>query len=145
MKKKLLTLLLLACQTIAYADGSALLITLKSGNQAAYIFADKPVVTFSETAMNISVANATTEYQRADISNFTFVDASEVASIEEVSDNKTVFEYTSGVVRAIGATIEVYSLNGMLLKRGSSSVSLADQPVGVYVVKMGKQVIKVKK
>ena len=145
MKKKLLTLLLLASQTLVYAEGSALLITLKGGSQAAYIFSDKPVVTFTETAMSVKVADASTDYQRADISNFKFVDASEVAAIDQISEGSTLFEYTDGKISAAGAPIQVYSLSGHLQKSGSSSVSLADQPAGVYIVRMGKQVIKVRK
>jgi hypothetical protein len=145
MRKKILTLLLLVCQTLAFANGSALLITLKDGRKAGYILSEKPSVTLGDSRMIIKVKDASTEYNVADVSTFTFIDASEYTGIEQLSQGSTKFEYRNGTIKAEGATIQVFTLDGKQLKNGVSTVSLSGQPNGVYVVKMNNQVIKIKK
>ena len=145
MKKIIFTLLLLICQTLAFANGSALLVTLKDGKKAGYILSEKPSVTFAGSKMIIKVNDASTEYNVADVSTFTFVDESEISGIDQLSQGSTKFEYRNGTVKAEGATIQVFTLDGKQLKSGVSTVSLIGQPNGVYVVKMNNQVIKIKK
>lgn len=145
MRKQFLTLLLLAGQLAAFADGSALLITMKNGNTAGYVLSDKPTVTFGDGTLIVKAKEVSTEYQRADISKFSFVDAGEISGIQALPQGSTVFDYRNGILRAEGSTIQVYTLDGKLVNSGSNTISLTEQPAGVYVVKMGKQVIKVKR
>ncbi len=145
MKKKILTLLLLTCQTLAFADGSALLITLKDGSKAGYILSQKPTVTFADSKLNVKVDDASTAYNVADVNTFTFVDEKEITAIQELSQGSSLFEYRNGTIRAEGASIQVYSLDGKLVKNGESTVSLTNYPNGVYIVKMNNQIIKIRK
>lgn len=145
MKKKILTLLLLACQMLAFADGSALLITFKDGKKAGYILSQKPTVTFADSKLNIKVDDASTEYNVADVNTFTFVDEKEITGIEEIAKGNSLFEYRNGRIHAEGASIQVYSLDGKQLTHGETTVSLANYPNGVYVIKMNNQVIKIRK
>lgn len=144
MRKTILTLLLFVCQLMAFADNSALLITLKDGSKAGYILSQKPSVTFGESTLSITVADAATEYNIQDVNTFTFVDAEEVAAIQKLTDGSTLFEYRNGVVRSNG-TIQVYTLDGKLLQQGTSTLSLNGQPSGMYIVKTNNKAIKVKK
>jgi len=145
MKKQILTLLLLTCQLLAFADGNALLVTLKDGKQAGYVLSAKPTVTFSGTVLNIKVGDASTAYDLADVNTFTFVDEKKLTSIEAMPMGSSLFEYRNGIIRSAGADIQVFTLDGKLLKNGESTLSLAGYPKGVYIVKMNHQVIKIRK
>ena len=145
MKKKILTLLLIACQTLAFAEGSALLVTKKDGSKLGYLLSEKPVVSFSGTALTIKTTEVSTDIERADISTFTFVPENEVTTIKQVSKDNSVFEYRGGTFRADGATIQVYTVGGRLVKSAVGSVSLSNEPGGVYIVKANNQVIKINK
>lgn len=137
--------MLIVGQTLAWAEGSALLITFKDGRTAAYVLSQKPTLTFGDATLNIATEDASTEYQRADISKFGFVDADEVSGIGQLTQGSTQFEYRNGVIRATGGSVQVYSLNGQLLTSGGSTVQVSTLPAGVYVVKMNNQTIKIKR
>ena len=145
MKKKMLTLLLLAGPMLAWAEGSALLVTLKDGSQTGYILSQKPQVTFSGTALSITTAEVSTDYERADIYSFTFVPESQLTSIRRQSEQNSVIEYRDGTVRAQSRAIEVYNAAGCLVGRAAGSISLESMPGGVYIVRANRQVLKINK
>ena len=145
MKKTLLSLLILLGSMPVWAEGSALRILLTNGETAYYILSEKPTITFGETTMQVKANNATTEYQRAEVENFTFVDKNTLASIDELAEGATAFQYQDNTIQVAGAPIEVYNGAGKLVKQGIGTVSLNDQPQGTYVVKMKQQTIKVLK
>ena len=145
MKKVIITLLLVVCHTLTYAEGSALLITKNDGSKMGYILSEKPVVTFGATAINIKTADANADVERADIKSITFVPESEVTAIYQLSKDNQVFEYRGGIVNVPGAVIQVYTLDGRMLKSGHSTLSLSDEPSGVYIIKANHQTIKINK
>ncbi len=145
MKKQILILLMLVCQTLAFAEGNALLITLKDGKKAGYLLSQKPTVTFNDAQLNIKTGDAATAYDLAEVNTFTFVDESEITSIEALPAGSSLFEYRNGTIHAEGARIQVFTLDGKQLTDSESSVSLTNYPSGVYIVKMNNQVIKVRK
>ena len=130
----------LACQTLAFADGSALLITFTDGTTASYVLSEKPRVTFGQGTLLITSAGASAEYERATISRFTFVDAAELG-IGSLTEGSVAFEY----VRLAGAPIEVFTTGGTLIVRGTDSVSLSGLPSGIYVVRSGRHTVKIVK
>ena len=125
----------LACQTLAFADGSALLITFTDGTTASYVLSEKPRVTFGQGTLLITSAT---------VSRFTFVDAAELG-IGPLTEGSMAFEYDGTTVRMAGAPIEVFTTGGTLLVRGTGSVSLSGQPSGIYVVRSGRHTVKVVK
>ena len=143
MKKILFTLLMLAGLVSARAEGSALCVTRTNGQVAYYILSEKPVVTFGETTMLIVTSNVSTEYQRTEVENFTFVDKKAITGIAQIGEGNTVFQYQDNTIRGAGGAIQVYNSQGKLVKQGEGIVSLDNQPQGVYVVKMNQQTIKV--
>ena len=145
MKKNILTLLFLACQTLAFAEGSALLVTKTDGTKAGYLLSEKPVVTFSDTALSIKTTEVSTNYERADISSVIFVPESEVTAIQQVGQDHSMFEYRGGTIRAAGAVIQAYTIGGRLVKSAVGSLSLNGEPSGVYIVKANNQSIKINK
>ena len=130
MKKLFLCLMTLACQTLAFADGSALLITFTDGTTASYVLSEKPRVTFGQGTLLITSAGASAEYERTTVSRFTFVDAAELG----------IGPLTEGSM-----PIEVFTPGGTLIVRGTGSVSLSGQPSGIYVVRSGRHTVKVVK
>ena len=143
MKKILFTLLMLAGLVSARAEESALCVTRTNGQVAYYILSEKPVVTFGETTMLIVTSNVSTEYQRTEVENFTFVDKKAITGIAQIGEGNTVFQYQDNTIRGAGGAIQVYNSLGKLVKQGEGIVSLDNQPQGVYVVKMNQQTIKV--
>lgn len=144
MKRVLLSMFVLLCQIVVFAEGSALLVTLSDGSTAGYLLSEKPTVTFGESTLLIKSSEASTEYNRSDVKRFTFVDA-DVLGIDPLSKGSTVFEYKNNTVRMEGAPIIIYRVNGELIKKGIGTVSIEDQPSGVYIIKMNSQSIKVVK
>ncbi len=135
-------MMMLACQTLAFADGSALLITFNDGTTASYVLSEKPKVTFGGGNLLIQTGEASAEYARADVSRFTFIDAGE-AGIEHLGQGSMAFEYQNNVVRIAGAAVEVYATNGSLVRKGTGTVSLDDLTAGVYILKIKNQTIKI--
>ena len=133
------------CQTMAFAGGSALLITFNNGNTAEYVLSEQPKVSFDGNMMQIVTSDVSTSYVRSEVKNFSFVEAPAPTAIDVVPQVHNTFEYRDATVRTSGSTVEVYSLDGRLIHSGTSIVSLASEPSGVYVVKTGNQVIKIKR
>lgn len=145
MRKIIIILLLMLCQTMAFAGGSALLITFNNGNTAEYVLSEQPKVSFDGNMMQIVTSDVSTSYVRSEVKNFSFVEAPAPTAIDVVPQVHNTFEYRDATVRTSGSTVEVYSLDGRLIHSGTSIVSLASEPSGVYVVKTGNQVIKIKR
>lgn len=142
MRKLLLSVLALLCQTLAFADGSALLVTLRDGTTATYVLSEKPTVTFGATTMTVMVSDASTVYERGDVGQMTFIDAEE-AGIAPLSEGSTYFEYKNNTVRMQGAAIQVYTPDGTLVKEAVDTASLDALPDGVYIIRMNRQSVKV--
>ena len=76
MKKLILSLLVLFAATTTWAE-TALVVHQKSGGTVMYAFREKPVVTYSESYLVISVEGAQVSYPLSDMQKFTFADVPE--------------------------------------------------------------------
>jgi hypothetical protein len=138
MKKLFFSLLTLFAATVSWAD-SALFVHQKSGGVVEYAFSEKPVVTYSEGYLVISVPEASVSYPLSNLQKFTFGD---------VDDQVT--RIVAPVNTAPQPTY-IYSLDGKLMRTlqpsedGTTSASLEGLPSGTYVVKNGKTSYKVLK
>ena len=138
MKKLFFSLLTLFAATVSWAD-SALFVHQKSGGVVEYAFSEKPVVTYSEGYLIISVPEASVSYPLSNLQKFTFGD---------VDDQVT--RIVAPVNTAPQPTY-IYSLDGKLMRTlqpsedGTTSASLEGLPSGTYVVKNGKTSYKVLK
>lgn len=139
MKKLVLSLLtLIAVTTAAWAD-TALFIHQKSGGTVEIAFSEKPVVTYSEGYLVVSVTGASVAYPLSDVQKFTF---------GEVDDQ--VVRITPPASVAPQPTY-IYTIDGKLVRTlnpsedGTTSASLNGLPAGTYVVKNGKTTYKVAK
>lgn len=138
MKKLILSLLTLFAASVAWADTS-LFVHAKHGDVLEISFAEKPVVTYSEGNLVISVTGASVSYPLSIMEKFTFGESSE-----------HVTRITAPVDLAPQPTF-IYSIDGKLLRTykpnedGTTSASLDGLPAGTYVVKNGKTSYKVAK
>jgi len=138
MKKVIFSLLTLIAATASWAD-TALIVHQKSGGTVEYAFSEKPVVTYSNGNLVISVPGASVEYPLSNMEKFTF---------GEVTDMVT--RITAPVDVAPQPTY-IYNVSGVLMRtfqpgeNGTTPASLDGLPAGTYVIKNGKTSYKVAK
>ncbi|MDO4160400.1 MAG: hypothetical protein Q4D41_08090 [Prevotellaceae bacterium] len=143
--KKLIPLMLMLAVTIgAFAEGHALKVSFTDGSSATYALSEKPKVSFSGQDMTITSSDASTSYPRSEIVKITFEEIT--TSITDVNDaNNITYSFNNDIFEAEGTEISVYSTSGSLVTKGSDMVSLRSLQSGVYVVRAGKQSIKIRK
>ena len=139
MKKLILSLLVLFAATTTWAE-TALVVHQKSGGTVMYAFREKPVVTYSESYLVISVEGAQVSYPLSDMQKFTFADVPE--------DQITLITAPASVVPQ---PTYIYSIDGKLMRtlqpneNGTTSASVEGLPTGTYIIKNGKTTYKVAK
>lgn len=140
MRKSYAIAALLCGALMGHAAEKGLQIEFKDGTKAVYALASQPVVTFAGDDFTIHSSSADTNYPRADVKNFTFID--NVTSVVDVV-GATRYSWRDNIFECPGHAIEVYSMAGMLMASGADSVSLHDFPAGIYIVRAGRQSIKI--
>lgn len=142
MKKTYALIAILCCAAFARAENKALRIEFNDGKTALYSLANKPAVTFEGNDFTIKTSDAETSYPRADVKNFTFV--KDESGVKDLTD-ATKYSYSDNVFSCAGHAIDVYDMSGVRVANGMDSVSLNGLCDGVYIVRAGKQSIKVVK
>ena len=138
MKRLLLLLLTFAAASISRAE-TALIVHQKSGGTVEFAFREKPVVTYSEGYLVISVSEASVSYPLSDMQKFTF---------GELSDNYT--RITAPVEVAPQPTY-IYNISGILVRTlqpsedGSTPATIDGLPTGTYIIKNGNTNYKINK
>ncbi len=138
MKRLILSLLTLFATAAMWAD-SALFVHPKTGGVLEIAFSEKPVVTYSDGNLVISVTGASVSYPLSNMDKFTF---------GEVDDQVTRI---TAPVNAVPQPTYIYSIDGKLLRTfkpsedGTTSASLDGLQAGTYVIKNGKISYKVLK
>lgn len=143
--RKLLLTLILAVAGLCWAHAQmvdALKVTLNDGTSEVFLLPNKPKVTFSGDDVVVTSTALTKSYQRASVKNFTFVG---VGAVSDIAADKTVYKFIDNVFTCCGADITVYNPAGKVVARGRDTVSIADYPNGVYIVKANNQTLKVVK
>lgn len=140
MKKFILSLLVFLAATAMQA-ATALVLHQKTGGIVEYVFlSEKPVVTYEDGMLVITVSETTVLYPLSNMQKFTFEDV----------DEDQVTRITVPANETPQAT-QIYNVSGMLVRTlqpgsdGSTSASLDGLPVGTYVIKNGKTTYKVLK
>lgn len=152
--KRLVSLMLLIIAMLmpqgVWADNQTLVLWLKNGQKVYYELSDEPRTTFEHGMLVISSNRIRSEYHLSEVLRYTFegeftgVDApiSDGTGFRQRGDELDIFGL------AEGTEAELYSTNGVLLGEqkasGSKSIhfTLANQPAGVYLVKIGEQTLK---
>ena len=116
--------------SVSWAE-TALIVHQKSGGTVEFAFSEKPVVTYSDGYLVISVTEAQVSYPLSDMHKFTF---------GELSDN-----YTRIIAPAEVAPqpTYIYNVGGILVRtlqptdNGSTPATLDGLPTGTYIIKNG--------
>ena len=140
MKRLLLSLLMLTAAFISRAQ-TALIVHQKSGGTVEFAFSEKPVVTYSDGYLVISVQDglASVSYPLSDMQKFTFGELSSeytrIIAPKEVAPQPTY----------------IYSIGGMLMRTlqpnedGSTPANVDGLPAGTYIIKNGNTSYKITK
>ena len=140
MKRLLLSLLMLTAAFISQAQ-TALIVHQKSGGTVEFAFSEKPVVTYNDDYLVISVQDglASVSYPLSDMQKFTFGELSS--------------DYTRIIApkEAAPQPTYIYSIGGMLMRTlqpgedGSTPANVDGLPAGTYIIKNGNTTYKINK
>lgn len=157
MKKILITFLVsFCCLSELLAEDIILRVILNDGTQNDYIIAERPQISFSDNKVTFTYRNASTEYLKADLQNFVFLDPSAGISQLRIGDTRVSFKEKNNRIIVEGADnkdqIQVFSISGIqydtnVIQTGDGiEIVLTDLPKGYYIIKIGnKQSIKISK
>lgn len=149
--KKSLTLLgaFFALSLSAFAGNPGITFLLHSGQKVSFTFIEKPVVSFSETNLAVSVRGAErVSYAYADVARIMMED-DVVSSVNNVTANDksqhVIFNLSANTLSVtglpVGNQLSLYAIDGKLQLSmqanvdGSAIVSLSALPQGVYIVR----------
>ena len=150
MKKKLLTTLLMlfvAIATQAEDTTQRLVVWQKSGEKVYFDLTEEPETTFENGQLVIKTTKTTVYYHLENVLRYTFEGAMTAIKAPKNRPGEVVFRQGTDRMSfdglADGTRIDVYALDGKLLQtltarsNESTVISLAGQPAGTYLVKVG--------
>ena len=159
MKLRLLLLFILfdfsASSLLAQTATKRLVLWQKSGEKVYFDLNDMPETTFENGLFVIRTNNATFQYQIDNVLRYTFegtgnTGISLLPSERSISLSKEGDEVTMRNLRA-GTVVTIYAANGTVLETRQVTdsqpltLSVAQRPAGVYIVKAGSETIKLLK
>ena len=162
MKQILVLIISMLMSTTLYAqEKNALIVKQNNGTEDAFILSEKPTVVIQDDKMFVTGIIEVT-YIRSDISKFFFEEISSddprIVSdgIKSISKDNITFYYVDGEnVRISGlkdkTTVSVASFDGKIMSSqkcdgtGSVTISLGNQPKGIYIISFGGRSIKIRK
>lgn len=140
MKKITLIASALCFVASAFANQTALKLSMLDGSTFSYLLEEQPVLTVEDENVNIATSDASASYKRADVKDFTFV--KEPSGIKEITDSKSYISYDGRSIVVPGNEITIYSLSGSRVAAARESVNVESLPAGTYVATAGKHTLK---
>ena len=157
MKKTLILISLLAWSigTIAQDATQRLVVWQKSGEKVYIDLAELPETTFEDGLLVIRGSKTSVQFQLSTILRYTYEGISNTG-IEQLPDGRSISIAKDGdsvTLRNLseGSTVSIYSANGTLIEKQTAQsgqpliLSVNNRPSGVYIVKTGKETIKLLK
>ena len=145
-------LLMLALTTWAQNNTQRLVVWQKSGEKVYFDLTEEPETTFEGTQLVIKTTKTTAYYQLENVLRYTYEGTKTAIDGPKLRPGEIVFRQGADQMAfeglSDGTRIDIYTLDGKLLKsqtaRGSQQtiVSLASQPAGTYIVKVGDATYK---
>ena len=145
-------LLMLAMTTWAQDATQRLVVWQKSGEKVYFDLTEEPETTFEGTQLVIKTTKTTAYYQLENVLRYTYEGTKTAIDGPKLRPGEIVFRQGADQMAfeglSDGTRIDIYTLDGKLLKsqtaRSSqqSVVSLASQPAGTYIVKVGDATYK---
>jgi len=154
MKRFCFVLLLLSLfkNAIAFESRLYLVVWAKDGTQVAYDFKEKPIITFSDNYLVITIESSQVSYSLGNYDHFSFENEipTEISSLDvngiSIEDDHLVFPDIKA-----GTHLKICTLNGSIIYdklidiNGNYSLSISNVPKGIYIVAIGKLSYKLKK
>lgn len=148
---KTLLLLSLVLPMSVLAAGTAFVVVLNNGNTASFLLQEDPVMTFEGSKLIITTGTVHTDFERADIKEFTFTGNS--TDVKAVPQKNLVYKQTDAEHLEIsgldaGTTVSIYDMAGQQVgsvsRMGDKAVvSLSGKQKGIYLIQVGtSQTIK---
>ena len=157
IKKTLILISLLACSigNIAQTTTQRLVVWQKSGEKVYIDLAELPETTFEDGLLVIRGSKTSVQFQLSTILRYTYEGISNTG-IEQLPDGRSISIAKDGdsvTLRNLseGSTVSIYSANGTLIEKQTAQsgqpliLSVNNRPSGVYIVKAGKETIKLLK
>lgn len=158
MKRKLTLMTLLLMMVVglwAQNTTQRLVVWQKSGEKVYFDLNEMPETTFENGLLVIRSSKTTVSYQLENILRYTY-EGVIPSSVDLLPSEREVIIAKDGdgvTFRNLrdGSTVSVYSANGMLVDQRTATadqpltISVAQHPAGVYIVKAGKETIKLMK
>ena len=151
-----LFVILFAIASIAHAQTAVprLIVWQKSGEKVVFELADLPETTFESGQLVIRSNKTTVSYPLASILRYTYEEVG--TGIDLLPNEHSVLidrEGNTVTFRNLkpGSTVSIYGANGLLVDQSTIkddqplTVSIANRPSGVYIVKAGTETIKLLK
>lgn len=137
----ILSALLLSAMSAA-AGETALRLSLRDGSSATYVLSDRPVISFSGEQMMIECDNASTAYNRSEVTSLAFFTKG-TTGIADAAMTADVLSYVGGELSAPGCAIEVYTIAGVRVAAAFGNLSDSILAPGAYIVRAGRQTLKI--
>ena len=157
IKKTLILISLLAWSigNIAQTVTQQLVVWQKSGEKVYIDLAELPETTFEDGLLVIRGSKTSVQFQLSTILRYTYEGISNTG-IEQLPDGRSISIAKDGdsvTLRNLseGSTVSIYSANGTLIEKQTAQsgqpliLSVNNRPSGVYIVKAGKETIKLLK
>ena len=163
MKKIIAFISCLLVSLVIFAEEqtpNALIVKLQDGTENAFVLSEKPTVLIQDDKMYVTGVVEVT-YMRSEISKFYFEqiksdDPRIISGIESIGKDNVTFYYVDGEnVRISGlkdkTSVSVASLDGKIISTqkcdgtGSVTISLGNQPRGIYIISFAGRSVKIKK
>ena len=122
-------------------------VELRDGTKQGFVFADKPVITYTTDKLIMTTAVATVDFLIADVGKLYFADDVTTAIRNAASSEGMlpIIRITADGAQFSGfapkTAVEIYNLGGQLLAHrqtdadGALMISLSAQPKGIYIIK----------
>ena len=157
MKKTLILIILFVWSigNIAQTVTQQLVVWQKSGEKVYIDLAELPETTFEDGLLVIRGSKTSVQFQLSTILRYTYEGISNTG-IEQLPDGRSISIAKDGdsvTLRNLseGSTVSIYSANGTLIEKQTAQsgqpliLSVNNRPSGVYIVKAGKETIKLLK
>ena len=152
MMKRFISILSLICLSLAaFAESQYMIVEMKNGTSVSFLLADKPVVTFQNSYLEIN-KDAQTTYAIENVNKFYFKEGEStnneitpVESLRVISVDENTLEVqnaqpnlTVSLLSIMGVTISQVNVN----EEGSALINMPDR-AGVYLLLVGNQSVKI--
>lgn len=142
--KRLSIILCTVLLSVPLFSQNTLTIHQKDGQQLSFGFEDKPVITYTDTDLVLKTTKTEVQYPLASVAKFTFTDVEDAVIPIKQDSNAAQLELDGYVVSITGAKADINVLvigpDGKTLgtyktdSDGSVTFSIADLPLGLYII-----------